>query len=356
MLLRQIHQRKLLGPVLTLLVSAAIFGCNVKGPRFTYTTVVDDFGSQALGADVVTPETAAPEDGFPVVLMIHGGGWGSKTLYDDGISTTINTVAQAGYVGVTIDYRLAIERVNESNLIDPKGATTRNEWPAQIQDAKCAVRWIRAKANDTTIFPKKINPDKIGVLGISAGGQLALMLGETADVSAFENSNCEHNASSDVQAVVSYAALADVEGAWGTGQNLIRPMYQNLLSLWNSEQLITTNFNNLSPDVVDALNSASPSYFVGGNTTPVRLIHAINDILAPPAASSCFYNAAASANRDSSMLWFGTGGHLFDSGTRVHADAQMLNWFDKHLKGVKSELACTACVTPTPAQIACPWN
>ncbi len=334
-----------------LLACTTLISC--KGPRFTYTTITDSAGTQNLGADVVSPTTSAPADGFPVILLIHGGGWDSKTLYDDGIDKTIERVAAAGYVGVTIDYRLTAERLNADGVVDINGTQTRNPWPAQIQDAKCAVRWIRANASNTEIFTQKINPGKIGVMGISSGGQMALMLGETANVSEFESDQCPYATSSEVQAVVAYAPLADVEGAWGTGSNLVRPMYQRLLSLLDQDELITTNFADLDPVTAEQLHSTSASQFVTGNSTPVRLIHALNDILAFPQASSCYFDAVAATGRERSMLWFGKGGHLFDSGTRIPADQQMLNWFDQHLKGITTDLACTECVTPVPAQVAC---
>lgn len=327
-----------------------------KGPRFTYATFTDVAGEQSLGADVVTPEITPPDEGFPVVLLIHGGGWSSKGLYDDGIGTTINRLAAAGYTGVTINYRLTSQRVNESGELDDTGTITRNQWPAQLEDAKCAVRWIRANANDTAIFPQKINPAKIGVMGISAGGQIALMLGETGHAQQYENAQCPHAATSEVQAVVSYAGLADAESAWGTTQNLIRPMYQRLLSLWSEPDLLKTGFSALDDGVAAKIHGASPSHFVAGNTTPVRLIHAIDDILVPPSSSSCFYNALATTGRERSVLWFAKGGHLFNENTREHADKQMIDWFDLYLKGIAGNLPCIECTVPEEDIIRCPWN
>ncbi len=83
---------------------------------------------------------------LPCIIVIHGGGWsaGSKEDHDD---LTWN-LAGRGFVAATINYRLAPAHL----------------FPAQIEDAKCAVRFLRAHAADYGI-----DPERIGAVGFSAG-------------------------------------------------------------------------------------------------------------------------------------------------------------------------------------------
>ena len=113
---------------------------------------IDD-GLSKHEADVYVPPGEGP---FPAVLMIHGGAWttGSKGH----MLGHARTVVDAGYTVVSINYRLA-----------PK-----HKFPAQLDDCKAAVRWMRTSAEKY-----KIDPKLIAAYGYSAGGHLACMLGMT---------------------------------------------------------------------------------------------------------------------------------------------------------------------------------
>ena len=92
------------------------------------------------------------------VLLIHGGGWvvGSRADYE----LIAKSLAQAGMVAFSIDYRLA------------KAMNPVTHWPAQLVDVQLAVRFLRAHAAEFGI-----DPARIGALGDSAGGHLAVFLG-----------------------------------------------------------------------------------------------------------------------------------------------------------------------------------
>ncbi len=101
---------------------------------------------QHLQLDMARPEGVGP---YPAVICIHGGGFraGAREGYDG----LIKKLAQNGYVAVTVTYRLA-----------PK-----YQFPAAVYDVKAAVRWLRANAAEY-----RIDPDRIGAFGGSAGGHL----------------------------------------------------------------------------------------------------------------------------------------------------------------------------------------
>lgn len=106
---------------------------------------------ELLRADVYVP----PGDGpFPAVLCLHGGAWRSG---DKGRMRGIaRQLADSGYTAVAINYRLA-----------PK-----HRFPAQLQDCRAALVWMRRNAERYHIDPKRM-----GVFGYSAGGHLAALLG-----------------------------------------------------------------------------------------------------------------------------------------------------------------------------------
>jgi acetyl esterase/lipase len=111
-------------------------------------------------ADLYLPAAPAEGERRPAVLIIHGGGWtgGDKAAVREfNIGTNL---VQRGYVGMSINY-----------LLSKDGKTT---WPQNLHDCKTAVRWLRKNADRL-----KIDPDRIGVIGGSAGGHLSAMVGLT---------------------------------------------------------------------------------------------------------------------------------------------------------------------------------
>ena len=142
-------------------------------------------GGRNLHLDLYLPErTTGP---LPIVMFIHGGGWifGDKEMLRDAASY----LAAQGFATATIEYRLSNERI----------------YPAAVDDSKAAVRWLRANA---ATFGG--DSERIGVVGTSAGGQLAALLGVTPDISHFREGDDSPGVSVEVQAVVPVAAPVDM--------------------------------------------------------------------------------------------------------------------------------------------------
>jgi acetyl esterase/lipase len=113
-----------------------------------------DGDSQAWRLDMAIPKQ--PTQGLrPALVIVHGGGWrgGSKSV--DVYQKMMTDYAEKGYVTINVEYRLTGEA----------------PFPACIEDVKCAVRWLRAHAEEY-----HIDPDRVGAYGHSAGAHLALML------------------------------------------------------------------------------------------------------------------------------------------------------------------------------------
>jgi acetyl esterase/lipase len=134
-------------------------------------------------------DLALPKEGkgpFPCVVCLHGGGWRGGKRQD--LTKLTEFLAGKGFVAATITYRLAPD----------------HRFPAQIEDCKAAVRWLRANA-----AKYHINPQKIGAVGFSAGGHLASLLGTADKDSGLEGEGGNLDQSSRVQAVVNYFGPTD---------------------------------------------------------------------------------------------------------------------------------------------------
>src|SRR5262245_32419708 len=135
-------------------------------------------------------DIARPKDGgkpLPCLVVIHGGGWRGGNFKAH--LPQIFDFAKAGYVSATVQYRLV-----------PTG-----RWPAQIEDVKCAVRYLRANADKYGI-----DKDRFGAIGFSAGAHLSMLLGTMDEKDGLEGNGGSVGQSSKVQAVVSYFGPTDL--------------------------------------------------------------------------------------------------------------------------------------------------
>jgi acetyl esterase/lipase len=132
------------------------------------------------------------EGARPGIVWIHGGAWRAGTR--GAMADFATELAKAGFVGASVDYRLV----------------PAHPFPAAVEDVKCAVRWMRAKAADLGV-----DPDRIAAIGTSAGGHLALMAGLADEKAGLEGKGGHEGTSSRVQAVVSGFGPADLRGMAG---------------------------------------------------------------------------------------------------------------------------------------------
>ena len=123
--------------------------------RTEYDVVYGQAGEVALKMDLYFPSNA-PGTIFPTVMYVHGGGWvmGDKSMVRD--MPGFEELLRRGYLVAAINYRLG----------------AKYKFPAMIEDSKCGVRFLRAHAK---VFG--LDPDRLGVIGDSAGGQLVSLLG-----------------------------------------------------------------------------------------------------------------------------------------------------------------------------------
>lgn len=242
--------------------------------------------------DIARPKAAGPPRA--AVVAVHGGGF--RAGKREGYSALIVKLAERGYVAATIDYRLS-----------PK-----HQFPAHLEDAKAAVRWMRANA-----AKYNIDPDRIGVVGGSAGGHLALMLGLTDGVKEFEGYGPNLDQSSKVQCVVNYYGPTDFTKSYGK-------------SVDAAEVLPLFLGGDLEHQEV-AHRKSSPLNWVNPNAAPVLSIHGTKDRYVAYEHSVWITERLRAAGVEAELLGLDGADHGFKGADAAKAENAMFAWFDKHL-------------------------
>jgi acetyl esterase/lipase len=271
---------------------------NVRG-EFDLSYAAKDNAHQKL--DLLLPKEPAVEGPLPVILYIHGGAWrgGSKR---EGIAFLNPSVASGKYAGATIDYRLS------------QDAT----WPAQIHDCKAAVRWLRRNA-------KKYNldPQRIGVVGASAGGHLAAMLGTSGNIERLEGKVGDNlDETSRVSCVVD---------EYGPSELLAMSEFPSDVEHDSPDSPESRLVGGAIQQRKDVARSASPITYVSSDDPPFLLIHGTDDPLVPYDQSERFLAALQEEGVDALLIKVQGGGH---GGFRsAELDRRIRLFFDKHLRG-----------------------
>jgi acetyl esterase/lipase len=140
--------------------------------------------SAPLLADLLLPKSSTP---VPAIVFIHGGGWiGGKRDWPD---VVMKPFPEHGYAAMYIDYDLSPEV----------------RFPVALSECKAAVRWLRAHAAQY-----HIDPNRIAVAGVSAGGELAALVALTAGDQRYEGIGAFREFSSSVKAAILYSSDLDL--------------------------------------------------------------------------------------------------------------------------------------------------
>ncbi len=264
------------------------------GILFERDVVYGKTGDVELKLNLARPETT---DGpRPCVLVIHGGGWAAG----DRIQHDKNTwdFVQRGYVSATIGYRFA-----------PKYL-----FPAQVEDVKCAVRFLRANAEKFGI-----DPERFGAVGFSAGGHLSLMLGVMDKADGFEGDGGWADQSSKVQTVVNFFGPTDLTMEYPEAS---RGIVKNWIGGTMAEK-------------PDAYKAASPVTYINTGDAPILSFQGTKDHLVPHNQVyrlTDVMTAAGVAGRAEFLVGAGHGAPLFDW---QYTSNEMFAFFEKQLRPKK---------------------
>ena len=250
-----------------------------------------------LKMDIYYPASATKA--VPAVLYVHGGGWitGAKPSLEIASQGIFAKMLSRGYIMAAIDYRLAPEY----------------KFPAQIEDTKCAVRFLSGHASEYGI-----DPTHIGAIGESAGGHLVALLGVTDSKAGFEGNGGNQRESSRVQAVVdlfgptdlvTYGAASQLRAVFGTSDR-------------ESEVLV----------------NASPVTWVSKDDPPFLILHGDMDNTVPLDQSQTFYDRLVKSDVPATLVVVKNAGHGFQpvGGTVSPSPSELstmtADFFDRYLK------------------------
>lgn len=267
----------------------------IKEKPITYCEIA----GETLQLDMVRPAGEGP---FPAVVMIHGGGWegGSRAGY----LGALPAMAKRGYVAMTISYRLTKP--------DASGKA-KYPFPAAVNDCKCAIRWLRANA-----AKYKVDPERIGVTGGSAGGHLSLMLGVTSASDGLDGEGGYADQSSRVQAVVNIFGPTDMPHIWK--------------SKGGAAPIVKRFLGGKLDAIPDVYKKASPISYVKKDLPPMLTIHGTADTLVPPDQAERFDKAMREAGAQHTLLLLNGQGHGFQGEGAKKSIEATVEFFDKHLK------------------------
>lgn len=265
-------------------------------PGITYLADIE-YGAGAgekLRLDLARPEKL--DKAAPCILVIHGGAWakGDKKQHTD----LIYKFAQQGYVAATVQYRFC-----------PK-----HFFPAQVEDVKCAVRFLRANAEEY-----KINPALFGAIGFSAGAHLSMMLGTMGKDDGLEGSGGHADQSSQVQCVVAFFGPTDLTRTDFT------PISVGLVS----------NFMGSTPENDKGERKrASPLTYVDQGDAPILMFQGTKDPLVPHTQATVMADALTKAGVPGrvELLLGGDHGGNWGGDEYLRTWEQSLKFFGQHLK------------------------
>lgn len=265
------------------------------GSTVTYCTA----GGVALTMNVWLPQAgSAPH---PAAVFVHGGGWEKGDAGPvNRLSPVESGLIAQGFVVASVNYRLGPQYV----------------WPAQIEDVKCAIRYLRASA-----AAYQLDAGRVGVWGSSAGGHLVAMLG-TAGPSAGYDVGQYLDQSSAVQAVVDEWGPADLTASgWG-------PAASNVIS---------QVFGVAPGQPSSTLRAASPVTYVASNDPPFLIIQGAADTTVPAGQSQELAAALRSAGVPQTLVMVQNAGHGLKPAGGVptpsisEVNQMVVDFFAKHL-------------------------
>jgi acetyl esterase/lipase len=233
-------------------------------------------------------------------MYIHGGGMTAGDKADLN-PVFLDGLASAGYAVASVNYRLA----------------PGSRYPAQIEDVKCAIRYLRAKA------PRYgLNAGEIFAFGTSVGGQL-----------------------------VTLAALTDRHSAWDVGPYPAEPSNLRAVADMFGPANLTERASGFSPSGIQQvfgksdrrdLVLASPTHFVVANSPPILIVQGVNDTKVLESQSIELYWDLKAAADQTQLVLVRNMGHMFAQAGSKPIDPSLrqiaqdvVRFFDKYRQGVR---------------------
>lgn len=261
----------------------------------------------ALKMDILQPESANP---LPAVVFITGGGFINANK-DNYIQQRL-TMAEAGYVVASIEYRVAPTVL----------------FPAPLEDVKSAVRFLRAQADKFGI-----DGAHMAVFGASAGGYLAAFAAAANDDKQFDKGE-NLTQSSRVQAAIDFYGLSDLQRV---GEGFPDHVVQKHTSASATEAIWvngTSVFNDGGPITryPERAAAANPINYINAATPPFLIMHGTHDTVVSPRQTEILHAALLQKGIDSTYYAVKDAQHGGDYWMQPEIMTIVIQFLDKHLK------------------------
>ena len=285
--------RLLAVPLVLVLLATSLLAQEVPpGVKWEKDIVSGKGGDVDLHLDIAYPENATKA--LPCIVVIHGGGWRGGNF--KGHVPQILEFAKRGFVSATIQYRLV-----------PSA-----RWPAQIEDVKCGVRYLRANAEKY-----HLDPQRVGAVGFSAGAHLSMLLGTMDKQDGLEGSGGNPDQSSKVQAVVAFFGPTDL-----------------------AAKDFPANVNGMLHDFLDGtpeekpanFKAASPITYVDKTDAPTLIYHGTKDALLPYNQAFLMTDKLTAAGVPGRVEMLLGANHGFGGPDAVHTAEGTVAFFSQYLK------------------------
>lgn len=242
---------------------------------------------------------------YPLIIYLQGCGWGWSKQDTFAFLPQLAAFAKRGYVVASVEYRGSGTAV----------------FPAQIQDVKAAVRYLKAHASDFNI-----DPQRIGVWGDSSGGHLALMLGLTEEVEEFTGAREHREQSSRVQAIVDWFGPTDF---------LTMSQYPSVFDHDSPHSPESKLVGGAIQEHKELARRASPMSYAASasKVPPILIMHGDTDDVVPYEQSLEFYKAMREAGHQVSLCKIKGAGHF--GFTQSHTLDVVHAFFDEHLQQMR---------------------
>ena len=229
----------------------------------------------------------------PTMVFIHGGAW-KKGKRQDYLPYMID-YAQKGYVTVTLSYRLS-------------GVA---KFPAAAQDVNCGIKWVKQHAAEYDI-----DPERMVLIGGSAGGHLSLLLGYGGDETLFNQDCKELGTDSKVKAIVDFYGPVDITTPYAI----------------TTEQVLSF-MGATYEEIPEMYKLASPSTFISTDDPPTLIFQGTIDSLVPVSQSDSLASWLDKAGVDHDYHRLKGWPHTMDAAKKVNEYAQFYidAFLEKHL-------------------------
>ena len=230
--------------------------------------------------DLYFPKGRKAGETSPAILLIHGGGWKEGDKRQAREIEFGTTLAENGFVAASVNYALR----------------SAGKFPVNLQDCKNGVRYLRAHAKELGI-----DPERIAVMGGSAGGHLALMVAYTADDPTLSPAQPYPNVSDKVKAVVDFYGITDIGGRKKTDPDG-KPI--ELRGMNEEDRAV------FGPDE-EGWKQASPIAHVCRDVPPTLIVHGKRDTTVDRDQSQLLADALRNQGAEVELVWLTQAGHSF---------------------------------------------